>query len=418
MPPILSYFRSMSEHIVIIGGGAAGFYAAIACAEANPELNVTILEKGKDVLGKVLISGGGRCNVTHACFDPRELTTFYPRGERELLGPFHKFQPGDTMEWFADRGVELKIEADNRVFPVTDSSHTIADCLLDMAAAANIEVRKSCGVKSFQQLEDGSWSIMTSRGEELFADKLMVAPGSSKAIWDQLKKLGHKIVPPVPSLFTFNIKDPRIKGLSGISLPNATVQIAASDLEASGPLLITHWGLSGPAILRLSAWGARELNDRFYRFPIMVNWIGKELDDVLVDFQQEKKLSGKKRIGNHAHYGIPLRLWKAMVEGAGVKPTATWGDISGKQVKALATELCASVFQVTGKSTFKEEFVTAGGVDLKDVDFKTFSSRVVPNLYFAGEILDIDGITGGFNFQAAWTGGWLAGNAMAGYPLD
>lgn len=408
----------MAKHVTIIGGGAAGFFSAIACAEANPDLKVTILEKGKDVLGKVIISGGGRCNVTHACFDPRELTSFYPRGSRELLGPFHKFQPGDTMEWFADRGVELKIEGDNRVFPVTDSSHTIADCLLDMAAAANINVQKGVGVKSFEQVEGDKWLIQTTRGEQIKTDVLMVSPGSSKAIWDQLKKLGHKIIPPVPSLFTFNIKDPRIKGLSGISLPNATVQVAASDLESSGPLLITHWGLSGPAVLRLSAWGARELNDRFYRFPIMVNWVGEEEKDVIADFQQEKKQSGKKRIGNHQHYGIPLRLWKSMVEAAGIKPTATWGDISGKQLKALASELCSSVFQVTGKSTFKEEFVTAGGVDLKDVDFKTFSSRVVPNLYFAGEILDIDGITGGFNFQAAWTGGWIAGNAMAGFPLD
>lgn len=408
----------MAKHVTIIGGGAAGFFSAIACAEANPDLKVTILEKGKDVLGKVIISGGGRCNVTHACFDPRELTSFYPRGSRELLGPFHKFQPGDTMEWFADRGVELKIEGDNRVFPVTDSSHTIADCLLDMTAAANITVQKGVGVKSFEQVEGDKWLIQTTRGEQIKTDVLMVSPGSSKAIWDQLKKLGHKIIPPVPSLFTFNIKDPRIKGLSGISLPNATVQVAASDLEASGPLLITHWGLSGPAVLRLSAWGARELNDRFYRFPIMVNWVGEEEEDVIADFQQEKKQSGKKRIGNHQHYGIPLRLWKSMVEAAGIKPTATWGDISGKQLKALASELCSSVFQVTGKSTFKEEFVTAGGVDLKDVDFKTFSSRVVPNLYFAGEILDIDGITGGFNFQAAWTGGWIAGNAMAGFPLD
>lgn len=408
----------MAKHVTIIGGGAAGFFSAIACAEANPDLKVTILEKGKDVLGKVIISGGGRCNVTHACFDPRELTSFYPRGSRELLGPFHKFQPGDTMEWFADRGVELKIEGDNRVFPVTDSSHTIADCLLDMAAAANINVQKGVGVKSFEQVEGDKWLIQTTRGEQIKTDVLMVSPGSSKAIWDQLKKLGHKIIPPVPSLFTFNIKDPRIKGLSGISLPNATVQVAASDLESSGPLLITHWGLSGPAVLRLSAWGARELNDRFYRFPIMVNWVGEEEEDVIADFQQEKKQSGKKRIGNHQHYGIPLRLWKSMVEAAGIKPTATWGDISGKQLKALASELCSSVFQVTGKSTFKEEFVTAGGVDLKDVDFKTFSSRVVPNLYFAGEILDIDGITGGFNFQAAWTGGWIAGNAMAGFPLD
>jgi len=406
------------NNVVVIGGGAAGFFAAIACAEANPGMNVLLLEKGKDVLGKVLISGGGRCNVTHACFDANELATNYPRGSKELLGPFHKFQPGDTMEWFADRGVELKIEADNRVFPVTDSSSTIADCLIEMAEAAGVEVRTGSGVRAFTQIEDGTWHILTTKGETFKANKIMVAPGSSKVIWDQLKKMGHKIIPPVPSLFTFNIKDSRIKGLSGISLPNATIQVASSDLEASGPLLITHWGMSGPAVLRLSAWGARELNDRFYRFPILVNWIGRDEEMVVADFMQQKKESGKKRIGNHAHYEVPLRLWKSMVAAAGIGNTATWGDISAKEIKALASELCSAVFQVTGKSTFKEEFVTAGGVDLKDVNFKTFSSKVVSNLYFAGEILDIDGITGGFNFQAAWTGGFLAGHAMAGFPLD
>lgn len=404
--------------VVVIGGGAAGFFAAIACAEANPELEVLLLEKGKDVLGKVLISGGGRCNVTHACFDPKELATYYPRGAKELLGPFHKFQPGDTMEWFADRGVELKIEADNRVFPVTDSSSTIADCLIEMAEAAGVQIRTACGVKAFSKAENNRWEILTTKGELITAEKLMVAPGSSKGMWDQLKKHGHKIIPPVASLFTFNIKDPRIKGLSGISVPNATVQVASSDLEASGPLLITHWGMSGPAVLRLSAWGARELNDRFYRFPILVNWVDRDEESVVADFLKEKKESGKKRIGNHTHYDLPLRLWKSFVEAAGIKPVVTWGDVSSKQIKALASELCSSVYQVTGKSTFKDEFVTAGGVDLKDVNFKTFSSRVAPNLYFAGEILDIDGITGGFNFQAAWTGGFLAGNAMAGYPLD
>jgi len=408
----------MSERVIIVGGGAAGFFAAIACAEANPAASITLLEKGKDVLGKVLISGGGRCNVTHACFDPRELVQFYPRGSRELLGPFHKFQPGDTMEWFADRGVELKIESDNRVFPVTDSSQTIIDCLKEIASTNGIEVLTSSGVKSFQPLDGDRWEVVTNAGQTYDCDALMIAPGSSKSMWDGLKKLGHKIIEPVPSLFTFNIKDIRIKGLSGISMPNASVQIAASDLEAEGPLLITHWGLSGPAILRLSAWGARELSDRFYRFPILINWLGRDEEEVLDLLSDEKKSNGKKRLGNHAMFGIPLRLWKSMVEAAGIKSTATWGDISGKQLKDLCSELTGAVFQVTGKSTFKEEFVTAGGVDLKEIDFKSFQSRLCPNLYLAGEILNIDGITGGFNFQAAWTGGFLAGNAMAGYPLE
>ena len=403
---------------IVIGGGAAGYFGAIACAEANPELRVLLLEKGKDVLGKVIISGGGRCNVTHACFDPKELIDHYPRGSKELLGPFHKFQPADTMEWFADRGVALKIEGDNRVFPETDSSHTIADCLKDMAQTTGVEVRTSSGVKSFQFTDGVLWEVMLHTGEVLQAKSLFVAPGSTKAIWDQLKKLGHKIVSPVPSLFTFNIKDDRIKGLSGISLPHATVQVASSNLEASGPLLITHWGLSGPAVLKISAWGARELNDRFYRFPILVNWVGMEEEDVLADFQFEKKNSGKKRISNHAFYNVPLRLWKSLVQAAAIPHTATWGDLTLKQLRSLASELCASVFQVTGKSTFKEEFVTAGGVDLKEVDFKRFESKIAPGLFLAGEILDIDGITGGFNFQAAWTGGFIAGNAMAGFPIE
>lgn len=411
----------MSKRVVIIGGGAAGFFAAIACAEANPEAEVIILEKSKDVLGKVLISGGGRCNVTHACFEPKQLVQFYPRGARELLGPFHKFQPGDTMEWFADRGVELKIEADNRVFPITDSSQTIAHCLTEMASSSGVDVRTNTRVVSFAQSEADEphfWRIKLASDSTLFCDELMVATGSSKPIWDNLKKLGHSIIDPVPSLFTFNIKDPRIKGLSGLSVPKAVIQIAASDLQAEGPLLITHWGLSGPAILKLSAWGARELNDRFYRFPILVNWTGTGTEDEAYEqCLQEKRINGKKRVGNHVMYGLPLRLWKRLVEAATIAPTTTWGDVTNKQMKLLVVELCSAVYQVSGKSTFKEEFVTAGGVDLKDIDFKQFSSRVVPHLYLAGEALNIDGITGGFNFQAAWTGGWLAGNAMAGYPL-
>jgi len=405
------------EKAVIIGGGAAGFFAAIACAEANPNMEVVILEKSKSVLEKVRVSGGGRCNVTHACFTPSELILNYPRGSKELLGPFNRFMTGDVMEWFADRGVTLKIEDDNRVFPETNNSQDIVDCLVEFADRAGVKVKTQTGVETFWH-EDGTWQIKTNNKQIITANKLLLATGSSKKIWDVLKKNGHKIIHPVPSLFTFNIRDKRIKGLSGISVKNAEIEVANSELSSSGPLLITHWGLSGPAVLKLSAWGALELNDRAYHFPIMVNWIAdKSYDEVYKALNDERHANPRKRIYTNTMFNMPLRFWKSLMESAGIPDKSTWADLSLKKVRSIAEELTMSVFQVTGKSTFKEEFVTAGGVDLVEINFKKFESKILPNLFIAGEALNIDAITGGFNFQAAWTGGWIAGNAMAGFEI-
>jgi predicted Rossmann fold flavoprotein len=406
------------EHhkVIIIGGGAAGFFAAITCAEANPQAQVLILEKGKDVLGKVKISGGGRCNATNGCFEPRELVKNYPRGSKALLGPFHRFCTGDTMEWFESRGVPLKIEDDGRVFPVSDNSQSIVDCLWGAAAKAGVEVRKNQRVDQIYPPEqkEQRWKIMTGDGEALYADKLLIATGSSTVMWNLIGHLGHRIVAPVPSLFTFNIKDPRIEGLPGISVPLAQVKIQGTKFQAEGPLLITHWGLSGPGILRLSAWAARELHGMDYQFNIQVNWAYPqtvhEMQELLPAFKTEQ---ARKIISKVNPTGMPQRLWRQFLECLNIHPDQPWGNLGKKALNQLAQELCAGVFSVSGKSTFKDEFVTAGGVHLDEVDFKTFESRIHKGLYFAGEVLDIDAITGGFNFQAAWTGGWIAGQAMA-----
>ncbi|GGH73913.1 MAG: NAD(P)/FAD-dependent oxidoreductase [Bacteroidetes bacterium] len=409
----MSETRSKS---VIIGGGAAGFFAAIACAEADPFSEVVILEKTPNLLGKVKISGGGRCNVTHACFNPDELVEFYPRGTVELKGPFHRFGTADTMEWFTDRGVELKVESDNRIFPVTDDSQTIVDCLTEFAERAGVVIKTRTGVEGLEK-EGDKWLVRLEDKQAITADKVLIATGSSKKMWDSLKKLGHKIVPPVPSLFTFNVKDPRIAGLAGVSVPNVELSLPAFGIEASGPLLVTHWGLSGPAILRLSAWGARDLHGTSYRFLLHVNFVPQLeeelLLDVLNDFRKDPDQQ-RKRIHSNALFDLPLRLWKNICTSAKIPEKATWSDVSKPGLKKLVDQLHKAEFVVSGKSTFKDEFVTAGGIDLNDIDFRTFSSKLHENLFMAGEVLDIDAITGGFNFQAAWTGGWIAGHAMAG----
>lgn len=401
---------------LVIGGGAAGFFAAIACAEADPEREVIILEKSNEVLSKVRVSGGGRCNVTHACFQPQDLIQFYPRGGQELLGPFHRFMTGDTMDWFADRGVELKIESDNRVFPVTDDSGTIVECLTNFAERAEVQVKLRTGMESLVR-EGDVWMVKTDAGEVFEADTVLIATGGSKRVWDIVKKLGHKIVDPVPSLFTFNIKDKRIQGLAGVSVPEARLLVPAFNLEAEGPLLITHWGMSGPAVLRLSSWGARELSDASYRFKIRVNWLPQFDEEVLHEILNNCRKDAqfnRKRVSSNAMFNLPLRLWQRLCEAAKINDKLTWSDVSKAELKKLATELADGEYIVSGKSTFKEEFVTAGGIDLSEINFKTFESKLLPGLYFAGEVLDIDAITGGFNFQAAWTGGWIAGHAMAG----
>jgi len=396
--------------IIIIGGGAAGFFTAINIVEKNVNLKVAILERGKNVLEKVRISGGGRCNVTHACFVPNDLVKFYPRGERELKGPFHQFCSGDTIEWFEKHDVALKIEEDGRMFPVSNSSETIIDCFLETTKKLKIDILTNHSVQELYQAET-HWKVTTVQ-EVFTCHKIVMASGSNPKMWEMLQNLGHTIVAPVPSLFTFNIKDPRIKDLMGLSA-FATVKVKKSKLQASGPLLITHWGVSGPGILRLSAWGARELAEKKYQFAIQVNWLNETTFEEAMDLLKEiKEQNTKKLIAKYAHFELPKRLWENLVKAAGIEEETKWADVSKKQLHAFVEQLTNAEFQVNGKSTFKEEFVTAGGIDLKEVNFKTMESKILPNVYFAGEILNIDAITGGFNFQNAWTGGFIVANSI------
>ncbi len=400
-----------SYDIIIAGGGAAGFFTAINAAENNRNLRILILERGKEVLTKVKVSGGGRCNVTHAEFIPAELVKKYPRGEKELRGPFHKFMTGDTIAWFEKRGIELKTEEDGRMFPVTDSSQTIIDCFNNECKKLNIELRKGESLKKLQH-ENEHWKLITNTSE-FQAEKVMLATGSNSKIWNMLDKMGHTIIPAVPSLFTFNIKDKRIEDLAGIAT-DAEVKILDRKLESSGPLLITHWGMSGPAILKLSAWGARELNELNYDFSIRLNWLpGRTAEEISEELKKLKFSISKQQVSTRPQFELPKRLWHSITAAAKISTETKWADLNKEQLAKLARELTSAVFKVNGKSTFKEEFVTAGGIDLKEVDFKTFESKLHKNLFFAGEILNIDAITGGFNFQNAWTGAFLAAKAMS-----
>jgi len=396
--------------IVIVGGGAAGFFTAINIVEKNPSYKVAILERGKEVLTKVKVSGGGRCNVTHACFVPNDLVKYYPRGEKELRGPFHQFCSGDTIEWFEKHGVELKIEEDGRMFPVSNSSQTIIDCFTHTAKKLGIDVLTG---QSVQSLFKGNnyWKIETNVAN-YSCEKIVLATGSNPKIWDLLSEIGHTIIPPVPSLFTFNIKDKRIKDLMGVSAV-ASVKVKNSKLEASGPLLITHWGMSGPGILRLSAWGARELADRKYQFAIEVNWLNEITLEEAEERLKELKLEhSKKAVSKKSPFEFPNRLWESLVFASEISEETNWADLTKKQLQNLALQLTKGEFQVNGKSTFKEEFVTAGGIDLKEINFKTMESKIHDNLFFAGEIINVDAITGGFNFQNAWTGGFIVAEAI------
>ncbi len=400
--------------VIIVGGGPAGFFAAIRCAELNPRLKVLILEKAQQTLGKVIISGGGRCNVTHACFEPAQLVTYYPRGGMALRGAFTRFQPADTVKWFGARNVSLKTEADGRMFPVSDSSETIANCLRESAKSAGVTVRTGTSLLNVKKMRVGGFWLEIRNGTEvsnLQTEKLLLATGSDAKMREIIESLGHSIEEPVPSLFTFNVKDARIDGLAGVSVENVTVKMDA--LTQRGPLLITHWGLSGPAVLRLSAWGARELFAKKYRAALTVNWLGDVTFDKALEILQRNKdwkENARKKVAAHPAFSqIPVRLWKQLVQFIGDK---NWADVSKTELRKLAAELTAGEFKISGKGQFKEEFVTCGGVRLDEVDFKSMQSRITPNLFFAGEVLDIDGITGGFNFQSAWTTGWLAGSAL------
>ncbi|MEH2254936.1 NAD(P)/FAD-dependent oxidoreductase [Nostoc sp.] len=404
--------------IVVIGGGAAGFFGAIACAKANPDAQITLLEASRQPLAKVLISGGGRCNVTHACFEAEELVQNYPRGAKALRGALTRFGPQDTVAWFAAGGVYLKTEADGRMFPVTNTSETIVESLIKAVATSGVKLRIGTHVTSVKRTAaEGGFDILLKSGETIKCDRLLLATGSSLAGYKIVRELGHEIEPPVPSLFTFNIVDQKLRELAGVSVNPAQLRLSAgrkSQLQQTGPLLITHWGLSGPAVLKLSAWGARVLHESRYQATLLINW----LPDLHQEQVREKVLAvkdewGKKAIALHRGVDLPHRLWQYIIARVGITTEDRWAEISSKTLNQLVQELTQGEYLINGKGAFKEEFVTCGGVKLKEVNFKTMESRLVPGLYFAGEILDIDGVTGGFNFQSAWTTGYLAGVAMA-----
>ncbi|MCC6231069.1 MAG: NAD(P)/FAD-dependent oxidoreductase [Verrucomicrobiales bacterium] len=400
--------------VAVVGGGAAGFFAAIRSAELGAE--VTILEKSAQVLGKVRISGGGRCNATHACLDAKELATRYPRGGQALIGPLRRFGVAQTIAWFEERGVALKREDDGRMFPVTDRSETIIECLVEGARRAGVTTRTNAGVVDVKTLAGGGFELGCGEGQPgVTCDRLLLATGGcrSAALGVLAAKLGHGLEPPVPSLFTFHIDVPWIRNLAGVSA-EAEVRVISAGLRQQGPMLLTHWGLSGPAVLRLSAWGARELAAMDYRFPLRVNWLpGMSQDAVRAELQRKRETDGAKLVVNAPVGRLMTRLWEQLVLAAGLDRGARWSSVPKAHQLALVRMLTECELPVTGKSLNKDEFVTCGGVRLADVNFKTMESKLCPGLHFAGEVLDIDGITGGFNFQAAWTTGWIAGTSMA-----
>jgi predicted flavoprotein YhiN len=447
-----------SQRIIVVGGGAAGFFAAITCAEAAPDAEVTVLERGPQFLSKVRISGGGRCNVTHACFDERELAARYPRGGRALLSPFKNFQARDTVTWFESRGVKLKTESDGRMFPVSDSSQTIMDCLMNAAKAAGVKLRLNCGVERVVKHADGFEVTITNKtsspspppreerggvrrpiqaGEQtprpgplpdwrgegektstetLLCDRVLLATGGCRAVVaGQLAvSLGHTLEPPVPSLFTFHIESPWLRSLAGISVEPVEVSVPLAKLRERGPLLATHRGLSGPAVLRLSAWGARALHRLNYRFPLQVNWLPHfHAEAIAAELKLRQTAQLARLVVNVPVTPLPMRLWEQLVLAAGIARDTRWAVLSRAAQHQLVQQLIRTEFAVTGRSLNQDEFVTCGGVRLGEVNFKNMESKVCPGLFFAGELLDIDGVTGGFNFQAAWTTGWIAGKAMA-----
>ena len=405
-----------SPRVAIVGGGPAGFFAAIACAESNRRAEIFLLEKGPQFLTKVRISGGGRCNVTHACFDIREFVTRYPRGGKALIGPFHRFQARDTVAWFESRGVPLKTEDDGRMFPVTNNSQTIVDCLLREAKKTEVRLSTGCGVNRITKLPAGQFELQLTNRETFVCERVLLATGGCRsAVAGALaQSLGHNLESPVPSLFTFQIAVPWLRQLAGIAVEEAEASVPGTNLRQRGALLITHWGLSGPVILRLSAWGARQLHTMDYHFPLLLNFLPQQTSEALqAEFRVQRQTQASRLIVNSALAPLPARLWEQLVFSAGISRETRWASLTRPAQHQLIQQLTRATFPVTGKSLNKDEFVTCGGVRLSEIDFKTMQSRICPGLYFAGEILDIDGVTGGFNFQAAWTTGWIAGRAMA-----
>ncbi len=405
----------MQKKLIVIGGGAAGFFCAVNAARMNPQLKVVLLEKSNKLLSKVKVSGGGRCNTTNACTEISDLVKKYPRGEQFLKKAFHRFSTKDTVAWFSARGVELHAEADGRMFPVTNDSQTIINCLLQEADSCKVEVKMQCEVKSIESAADG-FKIHTSGDTLIEADFVCVACGGfpKSAMFQWLKATGHQIHDPVPSLFTFNIPHHPVTALMGLSVPDASVKISGTKLKESGPLLITHWGLSGPVVLRLSAWGARELAEMDYEFNILVNWLGHTNEaDLRNEWAGYREQYAAQKIANRNPFGLPSRLWVFLLEQSGVTEDTRWAELKSREQNKLIQLLTVFPFSVKGKTTFKEEFVTCGGVVLTEINPQTMESKLVPNLYFAGEVMDVDGITGGFNFQHAWTSGWIAADSIA-----
>lgn len=418
--------KVIKTDVLVIGGGAAGFFAAVNIAELNPKLSILIVEKSSQPLAKVLVSGGGRCNLTHACFDPAQLVQHYPRGGAALRGPFTRFQPNDTMAWFEAHDIQLKTEPDGRVFPVSNSSQTIVECLLSAANQAGVKLYTKTSAESLlhsnQTEAHFHVCLRNIQGiQDLSARNVLLATGGNHAGLQLAAGLGHRLVPPIPSLFSFTIPDSRLEGLAGLSVPHARLKLLDENgklprlpgLEQEGALLITHWGLSGPVVLRLSSWAARWLHEQHYRSRLIVNWLGLPIESTLQKLRQERLSSPGRKVEAHSPFSeLPLRLWKQLCTAAEVRTGQNWADLSKAQLDRLSGELCEGCYQVQGKGQFKDEFVTCGGVDLDQVDFHTMQSRLVPGLFFAGEVLDIDGLTGGFNFQSAWTTGWLAAQGV------
>ena len=403
--------------VAVLGGGAAGFFGAIACAEANPRLTVYLLEKTGKLLSKVRISGGGRCNVTHAADTPAQLVQHYPRGAKQLKEPFRQFDAQATIRWFEQRGVQLKTEADGRMFPVTDSSETIAQCLLGAARQAGVRILTQTHPEQIEPLPTGGFylRLVGAHAGELTVARLLIATGGAPKAeqYEWLRQLGHTIATPVPSLFTFNVPDSPLRELPGVSVPRARVRVAGEKLEYEGPVLVTHWGVSGPAVLKLSAWGARRLNELSYQSTALISWVPEHTEDTLRAWLREfREQNGKKVVASNPLFSLPQRLWRTLTEQAGIDNEVRWNELPAKPQNRLIEALLNTALPMRGKTTYKDEFVTCGGIVLSEVDMKTMESRRVSGLHFAGEVLDIDGITGGFNFQAAWTTGYLAGRAM------